>query len=143
MREIFKKKVCRSNIMWNVFQSIFFSLILIVFCHFGFQYLKDWLTPHKKKDLVDFQIKKYKKMLEEIIQKKKTEEENQDTDDDQKLFFFEDTYPSKIDGRSSPIFNFTEKIMYEPSVNDDTRSEIDSVDYKSMQKELLDFTKLI
>jgi len=127
--------------MWNVFQSIVFSLVLIIFCHFGFQYLKDWLTPQKKKDLVDFQIKKYKKMLEEIIQKKQNDIENQYSEDEQKLYFFEDT-----DNSSNFEYQIPEKsenIFYEPSLNEDTRSEIDSVDYKSMQKELLDFTKLI
>jgi len=116
--------------MWNVFQSIIFSLVLIVLSHWAFQYLKDWLTPHKKKDLVDFQIKKYKKMLEEIIQKK----------NDAENLFVEKSLPlTYIEDHHEP----SENVFYEPSVHEDTRSEIDSVDYKSMQNELLDFIKLI
>lgn len=127
--------------MWNIFQSVFFSIILIVLCHWGFQYLKNWLTPHKNKDLVNFQIKKYKKMLEEIIQKKQNEAESEN----QEFFMNNNTNLQRcnLQNKNNENSEFTENIFYEPSINEDNRSEMDSVDYKNMQKELLDFTKLI
>jgi len=105
--------------MWHVFQTIVFSLLLILICHYGYQYIKDWLTPQKKRDLVDSQIKKYKKMLEEIIEKQNSS------------YLSEDAIMSS----KTPF--------YEPSIMDDSRSEMDAIDYQSMQDELMDFAKLI
>jgi hypothetical protein len=138
-RENHNNKVSTCNIMWNIFQSIFFSIILIVLSHWGFQYLKNWLTPHKNKDLVDFQIKKYKKMLEEIIQKKQIETHNEN----EEIFMNSNTIFNYVQNKNDEKPEFKENIFYEPSINEDNRSEMDSVDYKTMQKELLDFTKLI
>lgn len=138
-RENHNNKVSTCNIMWNIFQSVLFSIILIVLCHWGFQYLKNWLTPHKNKDLVDFQIKKYKKMLEEIIQKKQIESHVEN----EEFFMNANTNFDYVQNKNNENHEFTENIFYEPSINEDNRSEMDSVDYKTMQKELLDFTKLI
>jgi len=43
-----------------------FSIIVIYGCHFSWNILKDTYSKRKTKDLVNTQIKKYQKMLDEI-----------------------------------------------------------------------------
>jgi hypothetical protein len=42
------------------------SIIVIYSCHFSWNILKDTYSKRKTKDLVNTQIKKYQKMLDEI-----------------------------------------------------------------------------
>jgi hypothetical protein len=66
----------KTNISWNYrtmlwfLQSIIVSIILIVSAHYVFQYVKNVLAPRKTRDVVNFQLQKYKNMLEEVTSKK-------------------------------------------------------------------------
>lgn len=55
-----------SNSIFYVLISICFSIIIIYGCHFSWDILKDTYSKKKTKDLVNTQIKKYQKMLDEI-----------------------------------------------------------------------------
>lgn len=59
-----------SNITFQFALNIIFSLLIIYFCHSGWNYLKDTYSTRKTKDLVNSQIEKYKKIaagkLEEL-----------------------------------------------------------------------------
>jgi hypothetical protein len=47
-------------------QHIIISIIIILFVHYIWNYLKDTFTTKKTKDLVNSQVQKYKKIMEEI-----------------------------------------------------------------------------
>jgi hypothetical protein len=55
-----------SNFIFLIIINICFSIIIIHGCHFSWNILKDTYSKRKTKDLVNTQIKKYKKMLDEI-----------------------------------------------------------------------------
>ena len=55
-----------SNFIFLIIINIMFSIIVIYGCHFSWNILKDTYSKRKTKDLVNTQIKKYKKMLDEI-----------------------------------------------------------------------------
>jgi predicted PurR-regulated permease PerM len=46
--------------------SIFISILIIFILHNGWEYIKNSFSKRKTKDLVNSQIEKYKKMLDEI-----------------------------------------------------------------------------
>lgn len=56
-----------SNSFINIFSTIIFSLIIILFFQYGWNYLKDNYSVKKTKDLVNTQIEKYKKIAESTI----------------------------------------------------------------------------
>lgn len=56
-----------SNSFINIFSTIIFSLIIILFFQYGWNYLKDTYSVKKTKDLVNTQIEKYKKIAESTI----------------------------------------------------------------------------
>ena len=56
-----------SNYFINIFSTIVFSLIIILFFQYGWNYLKDTYSVKKTKDLVNTQIEKYKKIAESTI----------------------------------------------------------------------------
>ena len=116
--------------MWNVLQSIVISKIFIVSSHYVFQYVKNTLTPRKTRDVIDFQLQKYKDMLEEVTKSNKKTELGELTPDNY-LDYFKDV----LENRTSKDTPF-----YEPSVmGDDTQSEMGStVDYARMEEELLE-----
>jgi capsular polysaccharide biosynthesis protein len=55
-----------SNFIFLIIINICFSIIIIHGCHFSWNILKDTYSKRKTKDLVNTQIKKYQKMLDEI-----------------------------------------------------------------------------
>ena len=53
--------------MWHqAVQHIIISIIIILLVHYIWNYLKDTCTTKKTKDLVNSQVQKYKKIMEEI-----------------------------------------------------------------------------
>jgi hypothetical protein len=118
--------------MWGVLQSIIVSIILIVSAHYVFQYVKNTLTPRKTRDVVNFQLQKYKNMLEEATSSKSLEKtELGELTAEHYLTYVEDVLKTRP-RRDTPF--------YEPSVaGDDTQSEMGStVDYARMEEELLE-----
>lgn len=59
--------------MWNLFKTIIISILIIITIHFSFYYLKDILTPKKRKDIISYEIDKYKEIVENLVQKKKSQ----------------------------------------------------------------------
>jgi len=114
--------------MWGILQSMVISIILIVSAHYIFQYIKNTLTPRKTRDVVNFQLQKYKDMLEEATSKKT--ELGEHAEEEEYLTYFKDVFQTRS-RRDTPF--------YEPSVaGDDTQSEMGStVDYARMEEELL------
>jgi len=55
-----------SNFIFLIIINICFSIIIIYGCHFSWNILKDTYSKRKTKDLVNTQIKKYQKMLDEM-----------------------------------------------------------------------------
>jgi hypothetical protein len=104
--------------MWGVLQTVAVSILFIVSLHYFFQYIKNVFTPKKTTNIIDFQLQKYKSMLEEITAKSYPPKEN---------------FSKWEDWESNVPF-------YEPSVaGDDTQSEMGStVDYLTMERELLE-----
>lgn len=56
--------------MWY---TIFFSLLIIIFVHFTYKYVKDTLTPLKTKDVYAFQNEKFDELIRTLENKKKPE----------------------------------------------------------------------
>ena len=118
--------------MWKVLQSIIISILFIVSAHYVFQYVKNTLTPRKTQDVIDFQLQKYKDMLEEVTNNKSNKKtELGELTSDHYLGYFKDVLENH-QNRETPF--------YEPSVmGDDTQSEMGStVDYARMEEELLE-----
>jgi hypothetical protein len=55
-----------SNFILLIIINICFSVIIIYGCHCSWDILRDTYSKRKTKDLVNTQIKKYQKMLDEI-----------------------------------------------------------------------------
>lgn len=55
-----------SNFIFIIITNICFSVLVIYGCHCSWNILKDTYSKRKTKDLVNTQIKKYQKMLDEI-----------------------------------------------------------------------------
>jgi hypothetical protein len=55
-----------SNFIFIIIINICFSVLVIYGCHCSWNILKDTYSKRKTKDLVNTQIKKYQKMLDEI-----------------------------------------------------------------------------
>ena len=55
-----------SNFIFLIIINICFSVIIIYGCHCSWNILKDSYSKKKTKDLVNTQIKKYQKMMDEI-----------------------------------------------------------------------------
>lgn len=55
-----------SNFIFLIIINICFSVLVIYGCHCSWNILKDTYSKRKTKDLVNTQIKKYQKMLDEI-----------------------------------------------------------------------------
>ena len=57
--------------MWSLLRTITISIIAIVSLHSLFHYMKDTLTPRKKKDIHSFELNKYKDIVDNLITEKK------------------------------------------------------------------------
>lgn len=55
-----------SNFIFFIIINVTISIIIIYACHCSWNILKDTYSKKKTKDLVNTQIKKYQKMLDEI-----------------------------------------------------------------------------
>jgi hypothetical protein len=55
-----------SNYIFLIIINIIFSILFIYGCHYLWNILKDTYSKRKTKDLVNTQIKKYQKMMNEI-----------------------------------------------------------------------------
>lgn len=61
-----------SNFIFLIIINICFSVLVIYGCHFSWDIFKDTYSKRKTKDLVNTQIKKYQKMMDEIQCSQKT-----------------------------------------------------------------------
>lgn len=70
------------DITWNSFAiNIIISFIVIYFIHNLWNYLRDTYTVKKTKDLVDFQTKKYREMLDSGMNSSPTSSDNYSSPD--------------------------------------------------------------
>lgn len=53
--------------MWY---TVLFSLLIIIFVHFTYKYVKDTLTPLKTKDVYTFQNEKFDELIRALENKK-------------------------------------------------------------------------
>ena len=56
--------------MWWILQTIVISIMIIYIAHHVVQVLKNNYTTPKTKDIVGFQTKRYREMLEEVLEKR-------------------------------------------------------------------------
>lgn len=56
--------------MWSLFKTVLISCIIILSLHFVFHYVKDFLAPKKRKDVISYEISKYKDIVENLITQK-------------------------------------------------------------------------
>lgn len=54
--------------MWWLFKIIIFSFAVILCIHYAYEYIKNNYSSKIKKDIIGFQTKKYKEIMEEILQ---------------------------------------------------------------------------
>lgn len=52
--------------MWTIILNIIVSFIIILIIHHLYNYIKNTYTTKKTKDLVSFQVQKYKEILQEM-----------------------------------------------------------------------------
>lgn len=55
-----------SNFIFFIIINVIISIFIIYSCHYSWNILKDTYSKRKTKDLVNTQIKKYQKMIDEI-----------------------------------------------------------------------------
>jgi len=112
--------------MWGIIQIAVISLMLILSVHYLFQYTKNTLTPKKTKNVMDFQLQKYRLMLEDLTAVNKAQ-----------TFEFSGGFVSPEENRISDTDDVP---YYEPSTyGDDTQSEMGStVDFSIMERELME-----
>jgi hypothetical protein len=53
---------------WWLFKIIIYSLFVVIGIHYTYEYIKNTYSSKITKDIVGFQTKKYKEMMEEILQ---------------------------------------------------------------------------
>lgn len=100
---------------------------MIISSHFLFNYLKNNLTPKKTKNVVDFQLQKYKNMLKDLTN---TEDSREPNNED---YLHDMLVDLELD--ESDEFPFYEH----STMGDDTQSEMGSIiDYVNMERELLE-----
>lgn len=118
--------------MWGLLQTIVISIIMIIFSHFLFNYIKNNLTPKKTKNIIDFQLQKYKNMLKDLTNSEGSREPTNENYLQDMLIDLE-----LGESRSSSAESYP---FYEPSVmGDDAQSEMGSmIDYVNMERELLE-----
>lgn len=59
---------------WWLFKIIIYSLFVIIGIHYAYEYIKNTYSSKITKDIVGFQTKKYKEMMEEILQSSREQE---------------------------------------------------------------------
>jgi chaperone required for assembly of F1-ATPase len=76
--------------MYFIFQTIFFSILLIAMFHYFWNYFKDLYSPKKTRDLVGSQTQKYKNILDEILRNNQLKKENLDINEKERQELIED-----------------------------------------------------
>ena len=101
--------------MWSLLKTILISCIIILSLHFIFHYVKDLLAPKKRKDVISYEINKYKDIVENLINQK----------------------------GSKPVLSKEDELLEEAleslknwDENDDT---VSVVDYQSMEQDLTEY----
>jgi len=56
--------------MWSLFKTVLISCIIILSLHFVFHYVKDLLVPKRRKDVISYEINKYKDIVENLVNQK-------------------------------------------------------------------------
>jgi len=54
---------------WWFFKIIAISILIIIVIHYLYEYIKNTYSTNIKKDIIGFQTKKYKEIMEEILKK--------------------------------------------------------------------------
>ena len=54
---------------WWLLKIIAISILIIIVIHYLYEYIKNTYSTNIKKDIIGFQTKKYKEIMEEILQK--------------------------------------------------------------------------
>jgi len=54
---------------WWLLKIIAISIFIIIVMHYLYEYIKNTYSTNIKKDIIGFQTKKYKEIMEEILQK--------------------------------------------------------------------------
>jgi len=100
--------------MWSLFKTVLISCIIILSLHFVFHYVKDLLVPKRRKDVISYEINKYKDIVENLVNQK---EKSAISKEDELLEVALDS-----------LKNWDE--------NDDT---VSVVDFQSMERELTEY----
>jgi len=75
--------------MWKIVENILFSILIIIFLHYLFNYYKNNYSQQKTTDLIKSQTNKYKNMIEEIIKNQQIPLENKNPQEDLTFFLQE------------------------------------------------------
>jgi len=75
--------------MWKIVENILFSILIIIFLHYLFNYYKNNYSQQKTTDLIKSQTNKYKNMIEEIIKNQQIPLENKNPEEDLTFFLQE------------------------------------------------------
>jgi len=75
--------------MWKIVENILFSILIIIFLHYLFNYYKNNYSQQKTTDLIKSQTNKYKNMIEEIIKNQQIPLENKNPEEDLTVFLQE------------------------------------------------------
>ena len=60
----------------DILLQVLFCVFIIIMIHYLWEYLKNKMTIHKKKNVIDIEIQKYKNMIDEITSSKPKKNEN-------------------------------------------------------------------
>lgn len=75
--------------MWKIIENVLFSILIIFFLHYLFDYYKNNYSPQITTDLIKTQTNKYKNIIDEIIKNKQLTIESKDHEEDLTLFLKE------------------------------------------------------
>jgi hypothetical protein len=89
------------NTIFQITINIVISLLIIYGFQYGYNFLKENYTTKKTKDLVNTQIEKYKKIVDEMQNNKKEQTSSNDNNDNR-----EPNSTIDIPDESSPIIPF-------------------------------------
>jgi len=105
--------------MWSLLRTVIISIVVIILLHSVFHYVKDVLTPKKKKDIISFEINKFKDIVDNLIMEKKSETKKISKEDE----LLEDALQSLKSWDISDTVDDTESTM----------------DFSSMERELTEY----
>ena len=63
--------------MWDIIQTILFSLLLIILLHYALNYYNTMFSNKNKNDILEIHSHKYKNIIEDIKENTKTLNENE------------------------------------------------------------------